>query len=157
MRCPVCGSKLYNGVVCKYCKDVTIERIETASNKKAREARKLGKKEDIVYSTYVPDDVNRMKLLLYTLLLGYVGVHDFYVGKIYKGLYNAITVGGAFAFSIIEIANRLYHWGFENSINLLFRTFALLAAFGIILWFRDIFGVLLKKYKVPVILGDKKK
>lgn len=156
MRCPVCGSKLYNGVVCKYCKDVTIERIETASNLKAKQAKKLGKKENIVYSTYVPNDVNRVKLLIFTLLFGYVGVHDFYVGKISKGLYNAIAVGGAFSLSILEVANRIYGWGFENSIKTLFSTFALFAAFAMILWFRDIVGVLLKKYKVPVILGEKK-
>ena len=36
MRCPICGSKMVQGQLCKYC-GVTADQVENASNKKVTE------------------------------------------------------------------------------------------------------------------------
>lgn len=152
MNCPICGSKLYKNQVCKYCTNITIDKIKNASNKKAKQAIKNRKRENVVYSTYLPNDINKVKLWLLTVLLGAVGAQNFYVGKIYKGWFHLIGVAGTFFFGLIEVLSVDYGWGVESGVAYFTRLFAFAFAIGIILWVSDIFAIIFKKFKVPVML-----
>ena len=70
MTCPICGCKMPNKTMCIYCK-ITGDQVENASNKKAKERIKNHDRKEVYYSTTMPKDVNRTKLLLLTLLLGW--------------------------------------------------------------------------------------
>ena len=78
MRCPICGSKMVQGQLCKYC-GVTADQVENASNKKVTEYRKNDMSDLIYFTTNIPSDVSRIKLLLYTIFLGIIGVNHYYV------------------------------------------------------------------------------
>ena len=78
MRCPICGAKLYAKQICPYCK-ITDEQILNASNKKVKEYRKTGNTDMIHYTTVIPKDLSRLKIILYTIFLGLVGVNHYYV------------------------------------------------------------------------------
>ena len=90
MRCPICGAKLYQKQICKYCK-VTDEQIVNASNKKVKEERKLGNNDLIHFSTVVPKDVEKWKLWVYTILLGFIGVNHFYINRPYRAVYSLVS------------------------------------------------------------------
>lgn len=155
MNCPVCGAKLYNNNVCKYCKDVTRTRIENASNIKAKEAFKSkdeSLKQQVVYSTYIPSDVNKVKLVLLTILLGWLGIHNYYIGRLYKGLFSTLSISIEFCIQALKLANEYYSWGVASSLSIFDTIFAFMGAFVVIIWFGDVMALLVKKFKVPVIL-----
>ncbi len=157
MRCPVCGAKMINdGSICRYCSDVTIDRIKSSSNKLAKKARKEGRGEEVVYTNYIPTDVNRNKLLLLTIFLGIFGAHDLYVGKRWKGLFSLLSVTLMLVFSVLRFVSQSYGWGLEDGLVQLLSIFYFLVVIVLVLWFSDVINVLSKRYKVPVILGDKK-
>ena len=154
MKCPVCGAKMVDGVICKYC-NVTSEQVTNASNKEAKRAFKENRKQDVCYTTEMPSDVNKKKLILFTIFLGWYGVGNFYVGKNIKGLYCAISFGIATLFSILktffigffDIAMfYIVAYGWQISVYLLMV--------NMLMWISDIVGLIFKTYKVPVVLAE---
>ncbi len=149
MKCPVCGAKMIDGKICKYC-NVTNEQVLMASNKEAKKAFKEKRNSDVCYTTDIPNDVNKRKLVLFTVFLGVFGVNSFYVGRLYKGLYAAISAGLAFLFALLNYfiiePNVILEWGYSISVWLL--------VFNVLVWFADIVALLFKKYKVPVVLPE---
>ena len=152
MKCPICGCKMPNKSICVYCK-ITGEQVENASNIKAKKAIKDGNKKDICYTTVMPNDVNRTKLLLLTILLGFVGAGNFYVGKRYKGLFCLISWILFLPFGITSLAleQRIF------IVQLMYEIGLVLATVTIFMWIVDIILLITKSYKVPVILGENKK
>lgn len=153
VHCPVCGAKLYNNQVCPYCKDVTIERIENASNKAVTEARNKQEYDKVVYSTVIPKDISKKKLWLFTVLLGWFGVQNFYTKKTTKGWFHAVAFGGALFFVTIRFFSEQYAWGVENGVDIFASLFSFLSAITFLLWIGDIISLLFHKFKVPVVLG----
>ena len=62
MRCPVCGAKLVAKQICPYCK-ITDEQITAASNRKVKEYRKTGNGDLICYTTVIPNDLSKVKII----------------------------------------------------------------------------------------------
>ena len=154
MKCPVCGAKMVDGVICKYC-NVTSEQVTNASNKEAKRAFKENRKQDVCYTTEMPSDVNKKKLTLFTIFLGWYGVGNFYVGKTLKGIYCAISFGLAILFSALRafISNSwgtamIYIVGYGWQIS------GYLFMVNLLMWFADIMGLIFKTYKVPVVLAE---
>lgn len=153
MECPVCGAKMVDGKICKYC-GVTSVQVNTASNQKAKEAIKQGNKQDVCYSKTMPSDVNKTKLVLLTVLLGYAGAGNFYVGKWVKAWVNLISfVLGVIISIFIYIGDKL-SWGVEAWLQLALDFVCVFAAISLMMWVFDIAALIFKRYKVPVVLGE---
>lgn len=152
MTCPICGCKMPNKTMCIYCK-ITGDQVENASNKKAKERIKNHDRKEVYYSTTMPKDVNRTKLLLLTLLLGYLGIGNYYVGRYVKGLYSTLSWVIYLPFGITNAVLN----GKVAAFKLLSEIFAVFVMIAIVLWVADTIAVIAKIYKMPVVLGEKKK
>lgn len=157
LSCPICGAKLYNNQVCKYCKNVTQESIVNSSNRLAKQQIKNKDRQNVYYTNYLPSDINKKKLWLLTILLGWIGVQNFYVGKYSKGLFCVITMSFLVVFESVKILSINFGWRIENGINVISSFFAFLGAIVFLLYLFDIFGLIFKTFKVPVVLGENKK
>lgn len=154
MRCPVCGAKLVGKQLCPYCK-VTDEQILNASNKKVKGYRKTGNKDLICKTTIIPPDVSRLKLILYTIFLGWCGVNHYYVSRNIRGTYSVISTAGSISIMIIGmlIANLQGFW--FTLYNIVYSILFYMMAINVVLWVLDIFGVIFKTFKIPVVLAKK--
>ena len=156
MQCPICGARLYQKEICKYCK-ITRGEIEAASNKKVVEYRKRGRTDEIHTSNVLPKDVNRAMLIFYTLLLGFFGVHSFYVHRDGRGMFSVISFVLSVAFAIMKASFKITIPTIGIILELFFETAFLLVVINLLFWATDILAVLCKTYKVPVVLPDKEK
>lgn len=152
MRCPICDAKLEGGLVCKYC-NVTNEQILNASNKKVKEYRKADKEDLIYFTNVVPDDVNKLKLLVYAILFGFVGVHLFYVNRYKRGLFAVISCVSALFLQVLSLTVV----GFRSIIffELLYEIAIGTLAFSLLFWISDVLSIIFRGFKVPVVLGEK--
>lgn len=152
MKCPICGAKMVDGKICKYC-NVTSEQVNTASNKEAKKAFKEKRRQEVCYTTDMPSDVSKQKLVLLTVFLGWFGVGNFYVGKTYKGIFCAISFGLAILFSLLQYCVTNYGMGGTEIIKVFMNIASYLMVVNLLMWFADIVSFIFKTYKVPVVLG----
>ena len=153
MKCPVCGAKMIDGKICKYC-GVTNEQVYNASNKEAKKAFKEGRRNDVCYSSDLPKDVNKTKLVCFTVFLGLFGVGNFYVGKNIKGIYCASSYGFALLFTLLNTFAMLNGWASAQVINVFFTIGTYLMIVNLLFWMNDVVGLIFKSYKVPVVLAE---
>ena len=151
MRCPICDAKLESGQICKYCK-VTREEIENASNKKVKEYKKTDRSDLIYFTNVIPKDVSRLKLIILTIVLGLFGANHFYVKRTKRGLFSLITFINCLLFLPIQLT-----LNFRKIIvlELIYELIYFSMAIVVILWVFDIVAVLIRTFKVPVVLGKK--
>lgn len=154
LNCPICGFKIINDQ-CYYC-NITSDQITGASNIAAKEKIKKGDRQGVYYSSYLPHDVNRKKLLTYTLL-GLFGIDDFYLGKRGKGLFHLMPIILLLFLQTVVAFSNVYKWGISTGIGFLIPFVALLVVIGLLIWARDIVKFITKKTKVPVVLAESKK
>lgn len=156
MRCPVCGAKLYQKMICPFCK-VTAEEVKTASNKKVKEYRKTGRKDLIHFSNVIPQDVNKVKLWLFTIFLGFVGVNHFLIGRNIRG---GFAVGSTIA-CLVTFFIKMFVTFYSSVILIAFQAIYEISFYcmviNLILWASDIFALIIKTFKVPVVLPEKEK
>ena len=153
-RCPRCGQKVFSVVKsCTNC-GLKFDRLSNLSNKEAKKAIKNGKKENILYVTTPPSDVNKKKFLLLFWLLGIFGAHNIYVGKYKRGFYSLITVI-AFIVTFI-ISDILFTNGIDTSSlqYYIVGPFTTFAVFGILIWFIDLVPVVTKSFKYPATMSS---
>lgn len=154
MRCPICGAKMANKQVCPYCK-ITDTDVNSASNKKVKEYRKAGDK-DLIYTTSVlPKDVSRLKLTLFTIFLGVVGVNHYYINRPVRGTFAAVSTGGSFLIFIMYLTMEIKSKIGANIFGLVYQVLFYCMAINIVLWILDIFAVIFRTFKVPVVMPDK--
>lgn len=155
MRCPVCGSKMVDGRVCQYC-NITSQQVLSASNEAAKKAFKNGDRQEVCYTTKLPNDVNKKKLVLLTVFLGWFGAGNFYVGKKIKGYFCAFSISLTFISGLFyELTKRDVLGGAEFYYGI-FSFFTFFLMINILMWFTDILNLMFNNYKVPVILGGAK-
>ena len=154
MRCPICGAKMVNKQLCPYCK-VTDTDVNGASNKKVPEYRKAGNKDLIHYTTVLPKDVSRLKVILYTIFLGLVGVNHYYVKRPVRATFSAVSTGGSFLIFILYLIMEFKTKFGEGLFSLVYQILFYCMAINVVLWILDMFGVLFRSFKVPVVLPDK--
>ena len=154
MRCPICGAKMVNKQLCQYC-NITDEQVFNASNRKVKFERRLGNHDLIHYTNVLPKDINKLKLWLYTIFLGLVGVHSFYVLRPIKGKFSAWSTGLSFGILIIRLFVKFHSDFMNNVIWYLYYFFFLMMAINVVMWISDIIGLLFRLFKVPVVLGEK--
>lgn len=154
MRCPVCGAKLIGKQLCPYCK-VTDKQILNASNKKVKEYRKSGNKDLICNTNVLPGDVSRLKLILYTIFLGWCGVNHFYVLRNIRGTYAVVSTAGSIGIMALGLVIKSLVGAWAVIYDILYSVFFYMMAINVILWVFDIFAVIFRTFKVPVVLAKK--
>ena len=152
MRCPICGSKMIQNKICKYC-NITDEQILNASNKQVKQYRKLDMSDLICFSTVVPTDVSRIKLLLLTIFFGFLGINHFYVNRNIRAFFSLLS----FVLAIIFFSLQLSIKTLKTVIifRLLYEIVFVAMAINVILWICDIVNVIFYRFKIPVVLADK--
>jgi len=144
-KCPRCGEKTYfSSKVCENCK-LIFARLEYASNKKAKEAIKAGRrKQEVLMTKTLPRDLPRWKLFLICALGGMIGIHNIYIGRYLKGF---------FSFFFVLLTAVLIAVLPGDMLSQVYETYLFIPA-GIVfaLWFYDLFMIGIKNYKVPIAL-----
>lgn len=156
LKCPICGAKLINKQLCPYCK-ITDDQIINASNKKVKEYRKSGNTDLIHFTNVLPNDVIRWKLVLYTILFGWLGVNYFYINRPYRATYSMVSsIGSTFILIfgwIVDIHTKVG----RITYNIIYELLFYMMAINVVLWVTNIVSAIFKKFKVPVVLAEKEK
>lgn len=146
-RCPRCNAKSPVGlVVCPGCQ-LNFQKFESATNAEAKQAIKQGEHERVLMRKGRPSDVKFWPLFLFTLFLGFMGAHYYYVGRNKMGAFFTVffIVGltNAIISSILEAAPTGDLWQ-------VFSLMVLVWGVVIFIWIVDIAKVALNKFKIPV-------
>lgn len=129
---------LVTATKCDEC-GLIFSRLDYATNKAAKEKLKHGDRDYILQVTTLPKDVSYLKLLLYTLFLGLVGGHYYYVGKYVKGVLMTLM----FTYAIFCVIFNTY---IVDYMTLLYIPMGV----GVLAWMISCMYVICKKFKVPV-------
>ena len=146
MNCPKCYGKVDKiSKQCKYC-GFKLKELVNASNKEAKKAIKNGDKEDVLFTSILPNDVNKKKLKLYSIFLGLLGWHDLYVGKYGSFIFKFITFFAQIIIFCLKmlLGNQIVVLQYISTIS------SFLMGINIFLWFYDVIRIFTGKYKVPV-------
>ncbi|MDD3231792.1 MAG: hypothetical protein PHV79_03380 [Clostridia bacterium] len=142
-KCPRCNQKAYlNDVKCDEC-GLVFSRLNFASNLEAKKAIVNGEREKVITTTQFPSDLKRWLAGVLCAFGGFLGLHNFYVGRYFKG---------AFCF-IVSFITIILIFTLEST-SVLFETLLWLfpAAAVFAFWFHDLFLIAINKYKVPIAL-----
>ena len=148
MRCPVCYNKIkYDGNICSFCK-FKVSELNSTSNKGIYTLRKRGEGDKVIYTTQIPSDLNYRKTTLLAVFLGWFGIHNYYVGKIFKGLF--MSVGFTIGVVLSELLAN------PNTIDLAQSLFILTPVFALAMvsYIVDVVSLFTKNFKVPVALKN---
>lgn len=154
MRCPICGAKMKQEQFCPFC-NVTSDQVLGASNKKVKQYRKNGSKDLIYFTNVLPSDVSRLKLILYTIFFGLFGVNHFYVNRPNRAIFSVVTSAGSMLFFILYLLIDFKTKFAENLFSIVYQLIFYGMAVNVIIWILDVFAVLFKTFKVPVVMKDK--
>lgn len=152
----MCGAKLVAKQICPYCK-ITDEQITSASNKKVKEYRKSGKKDLICYTNVIPNDLSKLKIILFTIFLGWCGVNHLYVSRPVRGTFSIVATAGSFITLLLGAVLKITSNAGLLIYNIFYTIFFYMMAFNVIMWVFDIIAVICKGFKVPVVLPRKEK
>ena len=146
-RCPRCNTKVPSTtVICPVCQ-LNFQKFETSTNADAKKMLKAGEKDQVLMRKGFPPDVKKWKLLLFAIFLGFVGVHNYYVGRTKKGLFctlslvvyllgyalKKLVVTSVFVLDFYMIS--MFVWGFV-----------------LFMWIIDVAKICVNHYKIPVLL-----
>lgn len=138
-RCPRCDKKmLITATKCDEC-GLIFSRLDYATNKAAKEKLKRGDRDYILQVTTIPKDVSYLKLLLYTLFLGLMGGHYYYVGKYVKGALMTLM----FTYAIFCV---IFNAQIVEYLTILYIPLGV----GVLAWMVSCMYVICKKFKIPV-------
>lgn len=145
MWCPKCYGGMNRKMgLCMHC-GFRYKDLEGATNSQVRIARQEGKKEDIIFTDRLPEDVKKKKLLLFSIFLGLWGGHNYYVGKFKK----AIFMTSIFVIYMLFLVLQKFNIGTEF-VNYFFTFVATIQGVSVIMWILDIFYIIFNRFKVPV-------
>lgn len=134
--------------VCPGC-GLNYDKFEMATNRAGKAALKERRKDDIVMRKGCPTDVNKTKLLLLAVFLGFTGAHNYYVGRYGRGMFFTI-------FFLFGVANAVLTTLYKSALSgAFFEVLTILSLiWGVVLltWLFDIINIVLNKYKIPVSL-----
>lgn len=149
-RCPRCNKLVAYGF--NRCGDcgLSFDKFNSATNAEAKSAFRMGEKERVLYSK-CPPDVDKSKMIISAILGGWFGLHDFLVGRLFRGLYQVI----AFIFGIIYIVYAYKHPITYTPLGYLMTALGIIWAIGVVIWFVDTLAIIFNKYKYPVSLPYK--
>lgn len=146
-RCPRCDEKMpVEVVVCPGCQ-LNFQKFDSATNAEAKQAIKQGEKERVLMRKGCPSDVNKIKLLLITIFLGFTGAHYYYVGRYKMGAFFSIFF---FVGIINAILTSLLETAPKGDLYQIFTLLVLTWGAVLVLWIIDMAKVCFNHFKVPV-------
>lgn len=148
-RCPRCNTKMPKEMaVCPKCR-LNYVKFNQATNDEGKRALKLKEYDRVIYRKGCPDDMSRLKLLLLTIFLGFMGIHNYYVGRTRRGIFFTIFFIIGFVYALITNILKLKPSG---ELWEVFTFLVLIWGIVIFMWIIDIAKVALNKFKIPVSL-----
>lgn len=148
MRCPQCGCKMFADS-CPYC-HISVDDVKNASNKLAKDNILHGKRDKVMLSPVLPNDINKVALILFLFLGGFVGLDSFYIGRYIKG--TLCFVSYIITLGLIAIQS-VYP---STAISICVEIGYIWCALVIVIWFVNMISFIFKGYKVPVSIIEKK-
>lgn len=137
-RCGACG--------------LSFDKFNSATNGEAKSAFRMGEKERVLYTKQVPSDVNKTKMVLKSIFGGWFGLHDFAVGRLFRGLFQVLGL----VLGVVYVAYRYNHAITLTPLGYLTTFFGMIWAFSVIFWGADSLAIIFNRYKYPVSLPYKK-
>lgn len=154
-KCPRCGKKhLIDTDRCDEC-GLIFERLKKTSNTAAKEAIKNKEHNKVVYTSDLPRDVNKVKLLLTSIFLGFLGIQYAKVGRYKMFVFILVSFFLLFVYTLLTFMPSIPQEIFSDKyigLLLLFMTFP--AGFAFIIWMVSIFQIVFNKFKVPVSIDE---
>ncbi len=162
MRCPKCGAHIAReSPMCLRCGTKT-SQITEASHKAVKEAKANYEHDKIVYSTVFPKDLDYKTTLLICIFFGYLGIHYYYVKRPAIGIFCSISMAIMSAFIIA--GGIMTGWDpkaiitFNNQwLDLAYVCACVLGVLAMVIWVSDIVKLATKRFKIPVVLKEKRK
>ena len=150
MNCPKCYGKIDKvSNRCKSC-GFNMRELNGATHKDVKRAKKEGFGDDVLYTSTLPADMSKKKLLLLCIFLGLFGGHSYYAGKLYKALYSTIVTVGLIVFSSLHVA----YVDIKNLMGVAgawcLSSLYLLMGINLILFITDLIAIIRNRYKVSV-------
>ena len=146
-RCPRCETKMpISASVCPSC-GLNYTKFNSATNKAGKVALKEGRKEDVIFRKGCPTDVNKTKLLLLAIFLGFTGAHNYYVGRLGKGLFYSIFFLVGISNAVLTVVFKAVFTGWVYEVVTIL---VLIWGLVILMWMFDIINIIFNKYKIPV-------
>ena len=148
------NKKLYKYAVNDKEKNALAYKINELRGERIATIAKLNRAnyDAIYYTSLLPKDLSKTKLLIYALTLGGFGAHAFYVGRIGRGITITILWSlfliGFFYFQFFSINHVFIQQVLE-------RITSILGALAIIFIFTDVFKIVFNRFKVPVKIPQK--
>ncbi len=151
-KCPRCLYKMpSSNMTCPGC-GLSFARLEQATNAEAKNALRLGENERVVYTTVWPADIRKWRLFFLALFFGWLGVHQFKVGKAWTGVWYLVVNLIGIALSVIDGVNKLL----AKEAFMVFWYIAMLAwAITVIVIVTDVVKIAFNRFAVPVALPYK--
>ncbi len=148
-KCPRCDLKMpAQARICPGC-GLNYDKFEMATNRAGKIALQEGRKDDVVMRKGCPADVNKTKLLLLTIFLGFVGAHNYYVGRYGRGAFFTIF----FLFGLANaVLTTIYKSALSGAFYEILTILSLVWGAVLLTWLFDIINIALNKYKIPVSL-----
>lgn len=152
--CPHCYSKMDRASgVCTKC-GFRESSLNGATNTLAKNAKKLFREDEVVKVKKLPQDIDRKKLILLTIFLGFVGAHLYYVGRYTKAIiYSFMFALSLFLFIFCMEVTLYTHGAF---VSLLVKMCFIASGIYIIDLLMDISRVCFNRFKVPVLAPQSK-
>lgn len=146
-KCPRCAMKVpVETLICPDCR-LNYQKFNEATNKEAKQALKEGEKDNVLMRKGCPSDVNKIKLLLMVIFLGFAGGHHYYVGRYKMGIVYS-------CFFLIGLTNAILNTMVEGiASSMIYQIFTLFVlGWGIVLfmWIFDVVNIIFNKFKIPV-------
>ena len=133
-------------LICPDCR-LNYKKFNEATNKEAKQALKEGEKDNVLMRKGCPSDVNKIKLLLMAILVGFAGGHHYYVGRYKMGFVYS-------CFFLIGLTNAILTTMIDNiASSMIYQIFTLFVlGWGIVLfmWIFDVINIIFNKFKIPV-------
>ncbi len=148
-KCPRCNFKTSKSAnICPNCQ-LNYTKFDTATNEEAKRAISAGEHSRVVYRKGCPSDVSKVKLLLLTIFLGFMGAHLYYVGRRKRAIVYTVFFIIGLTYTLITTLLTITSYSFVLEI---FYLLTLGWAVVIVMWFADIVHVIFNKFKIPVSL-----
>jgi len=147
-RCPRCNFKTPASI--KRCGNCGLDynKFNSATNTEAKSAFRMNEKERILYSKQVPSDVNKTKILLMCIFGGWFGLHYFKIGRIWRGIIQALGVVFGFVYTFFAVERGVT----TGYLGLMFLLLGFVWAYTFVSWIIDIVSIVFNKFKYPVSL-----
>lgn len=150
MVCPKCYGNIDKHTKrCQSC-GFNMSSISGATHGAVKQARKDGFGDDVIYTSELPSDISKKKLLLLCVFLGLFGGHSYYAGKIWKGVFSSVVSCLMMAFSILTVIYLDIRniWGIAGLWAMSVTT--LLMGINLTIFLFDLIKICTNKYKVSV-------